>query len=149
MKNIFAELYQQHKEIKSRFEAAKAQGDNARIEQARADHHILREGIEAKGVDFSIIYNLYEKAMDAGNEYIDICEVYQYSNEAALIANLREYGITAFTFSSAWSSAVKSAWEFTLHGCTLQGMVQINSGYAGYNDEPEKRSAFLFKVEEV
>lgn len=28
-------------------------------------------------------------------------------------------------------------------------MVQINSNYTDYNDEPEKRSAFLFKVEEV
>ena len=149
MKNLFAELYQQHMTIKARYEAAKAQGDNAGIEQARADHHILSESIEAKGADFAILYGLYEKAMDAGNEYIDICEVYQYSNEAALIANLRQYGIAAFTFSSGWSSAVKSAWEFTQHGCTLQGMVQVNTGHTDFNDEPEKRGAFLFKVEEV
>lgn len=149
MKNIFADLYQQHKDLKARFEAAKAQADNAGMEQARADHRTFRDAIDANGSDFAILYGLYQDAMDAGNEYIDICEVYQYSNEAALIANFREYGITAFTFSSGWSSAIKSAWEFTQHGCTLQGMVQINSGYTDYNDEPEKRSAFLFKVEEV
>lgn len=149
MKDIFHDFYQQHKDLKARFEAAKEKGDKAAIEQVRADHQILEDSIEAKGVNFATIYSLYEKAMDAGNEHIDICEIYQYRNEAALIACFREYGIKAFTFSSTWSSAVESAWKFTQHGCSLQGMVQINSNYTDYNDEPEKRSAFLFKVEEV
>ena len=150
MKNNFAELYGQSEAIKARYQAAKAQNLEAGMEQARNEHQVFEESIQAKGAAFAQVYHLYEDAMEVGNRYIDLSEIHQYRDEAALIASLREYGVEAFTFSSGWSSAVSSAWAFVQNGCELAGMVEINSRNKAFaDDEYEKCPAYLFKVREV
>lgn len=150
MKNHFAELYEQSEGIKARYQAAKAQNLEAGMEQARNEHQAFEESIQAKGAAFAQVYHLYEDAMEVGNRYIDLSEIHQYRDEAALIASLREYGVEAFTFSSGWSSAVSSAWAFVQNGCELAGMVEINSRNKAFTgDEYEKCPAYLFKVREV
>lgn len=148
MTNTFASIYARHQEIKAEYEAAKAAGSEEDIAQAHSDHRALMDSVEATGKAFTRIYRMYEDAMDVGNDYIDLAEIREYQNEAELIAGFREYGIEAFTFSSNWSSAVDSAWAFTQNGCTLQGMVQINSQHKTFEgDGYEKKNAFLFKVQ--
>lgn len=148
MKNTFAGIYARHQKIKAQYKAAKAAGYEEGIAQARSDHRALMESVQATGQCFTSIYRLYENAMDVGNDLIDISDVHEYRDEAALIASFREYGIKAFTFSSDWSSAVDSAWAFTQSGFTLQGMTQINSQHKDFETgEYEKRNAFLFKVQ--
>ena len=148
MKNTFEALYQQHKEFKSLFQTAKAANDAEGMDKIRAERNALMESIEAKGAAFARIFDLYESAMDRGNEHIDISECYDYRDEAALIACFREYGIDTFTFSSGWSSAVESAWAFIQNGCTLMGMVEINAKTKNWEgDAYEKRHAYLFKVQ--
>lgn len=148
MKNTFEALYQQHKELKARFQTAKAANDAETMEQVRAERKALGESIEAESDAFDRIYDLYESARERGNEYIDISESYDYRDESSLIACLREYGIDAFTFSSRWSSAVESAWVFTKLGCTLMGMVEISSQTTNWNgDGYEKCHAYLFKIQ--
>lgn len=150
MKNQFEAIYAKETEIKARYQAAKVTNDELGMEQARTDHRALTAQIESAGKLYAMLYTLYEQAMNVGNTFIDLSECHQYQNEAELITGLREYGITAFTFSSGWSSAVESAWAFTQNGCTLQGMVQINSQHKVFmSDEYEKRAAFLFRVEGV
>lgn len=148
MKNTFEALYQQHKEFKALFQTAKAANDAEGMDKIRAERNALMESIEAKGAAFARIFDLYESAKDRGNDYIDICECYDYRDEAALIACFREYGIDTFTFSSGWSSAVESAWAFIQNGCTLMGMVEINAKTKNWEgDAYEKRHAYLFKVQ--
>ena len=148
MKNTFEALYQQHKEFKALFQTAKAANDAEGMDKIRTERNALMESIEAKGAAFARIFDLYESAMDRGNEHIDISECYDYRDEAALIACFREYGIETFTFSSGWSSAVESAWNFVKAGCTLMGMVEINSKTRNWDgDAYEKCHAYLFKVQ--
>ena len=148
MKNTFEAIFQQNEELKARFQNAKAAGDTELMNQIRADRNALVESIEAKGVTFARMYDFYEDAKQRGNEYIDISECYDYRDEAALIADFRECGIETFTFSSGWSSAVESAWAFIQNGCTLQGMIEINSKNRNWDgDSYEKRHAYLFKVQ--
>ena len=148
MKNTFEALYQQHKEFKALFQTAKVANDAEGMDKIRAERNALMESIEAKGAAFARIFDLYESAMDRGNEHIDISECYEYRNEAALITDFRECGIDTFTFSSSWSSAVESAWTFVKAGCTLMGMVEINSKTRNWDgDGYEKSHAYLFKVQ--
>lgn len=147
MMKDFEAIFNQHCELKDRYQSAKAANDTEAMDQIRAERNALDEAIEAKGADFARLYEMYESARERGNEHIDLCECYDYRDEAALIASFRKYGITAFTFSSGWSSAVKSAWAFLQNGCALAGMVEINSRCTRWDsDEYEKAPAYLFRV---
>ena len=64
-----------------------------------------------------------------------------------MIKTLRALGFRKFTFSSAWSSAVETAWLFIKNGCLLEGMVEIKSKHKDFEtDEYEKIHAYLFNL---
>lgn len=66
-----------------------------------------------------------------------------YTVEENALVKLEE----AFTFSSTWSSAVETAWLFQKAGCTLAGLIEINSQHkAIMSDEYEKAHGYLFKL---
>ena len=68
-----------------------------------------------------------------------------YDEVEGLVACMKKYGIEAFTFSSTWSSAVETAWLFQKAGCTLAGLIEINSQHKAFmSDEYEKAHAYLF-----
>ena len=114
------------------------------------EHRALNEKVAANGRAYARLYELYADARERGNDYIDLSEIYDYKDEAQLIADMREYGIEAFTFSSSWTQALESAWLFTQNGCTLEGMVEINDRCKVIlSDEYEKRHALMFRVQEV
>ena len=147
MMKDFEAIFNQHCELKTRYQKAKAANDAEAMDQVRTERNALDATVEAKGADFARLYDLYESNRERGNEHIDLCECYDYRDEAALIANFRKYGITAFTFSTSYSSAVKSAWAFLQNGCELAGMAEINSRCKRWDsDEYEKAPAYLFKV---
>ena len=119
------------------------------MEQARDEHRALNEKVAAHGRAYARLYELYADARERGNDYIDLSEIYDYRDEAQLIADMREYGIEAFTFSPSWTQALESAWLFTQNGCTLEGMVEINDRCKVIlSDEYEKRHALMFRVQE-
>ena len=147
MKKIFESFYQQIESLAVRYQNAKAVNDKESMEQIRAERNDIDTAIEAHGATFAWLYDFYEDARQRGNEHIDISECYDYRDEATLIKRFRECGIDAFTFSSGWSSAVESAWKFVKNGCTLMGIVEINSKCKTWDgDDYEKRHAYLFKV---
>ena len=147
MKNTFEAIYQQIEALKARFQTAKDEKNTEAMDQIRAERMALGKTIEGMGADYAVMYDYYEDARQRGNEHIDISECYEYRDEAALVASFRACGIDAFTFSSSWSSAVESAWAFTQNGCTLMGIVEINSKTKTWDgDGYEKRHAYLFKV---
>ena len=64
-----------------------------------------------------------------------------------LIACMRDNGIDHFTFSSGWSSAVETAWLFQQNGCTLEGLIEINSRHKHFfTGEQEKAHGYLFRL---
>ena len=90
---------------------------------------------------------VYEKARENQNMYIDFNEVIWDNEIQSIIKILRDNGIEKFTFSSTWTSAVKTAWLFTQNGCTLEGLTEINEGYEDFiTGKIKKAPAYLFKL---
>lgn len=147
MTNAFETYYQRHLLLMKIYNNAKENNNDEGMRIARENHAALTSEIEAQSKSFARVYRLYEEARERGNEYIDIKEAGEYTDEAKLIEMFRECGIERFTFSSTWSSAVKSAWEFTKNGCALVGIIEINSPYKEFmSDEYEKVPAYIFKI---
>ena len=142
-KNIFETTYAQMQELKKAYEAA---GDEAGKEKARAGHHALMEGIEGLGAGACRIWREYETARENGNDRLDISEVVWEKDVESLISCMRENGISEFTFSSGWSSAVETAWLFTQNGCELAGLIEVNGSMNYFAGEHEKKHGYLFRV---
>lgn len=144
MMNIFEEAYRGIKEAKKAYAAAtnEAQQDAARViyKQATAKLDGLN-GPEKR------IWSAYETAKDCGNEYLDLNDTIRDNEVEGLVTCMKEYGIEAFTFSSTWSSAVETAWLFQKAGCTLAGLIEINSQHKAFmSDEYEKAHGYLFRL---
>lgn len=145
--NSFAKDYEKEQEIVAAFNAAKASGDEAGMQAARDAHHCLVSEIETKGRAYCRLYREYETAMECGNTYLDLHDVIWDKDVEELIACMKENGIFRFTFSSTWSSAVETAWLFQKAGCTLEGLVEINSQHKAFmSEEYEKAHGYLFGV---
>lgn len=145
MNKRFEELYRRNEELDERYEANK--GNEQECEKIREDYHALCDEINSEGEFFGWAYKLYESMKDRGNTYIDVDELNDDRKVAGLINAFRENGIQFFTFSSGWSSSVETAWELTKNGCTLCGMMEINSKHKGFMDDKyEKAHGYLFKV---
>ena len=147
MANQFAEEYAQSIANLIRYNAAKASNDEAAIQEVVKAHRELEAHIEAKGTAYAHLYSKYESAQERGNALIDWDEVIQDKDVSSFVANLREYGIEKFVFSSTWSSAVETAWLFQQNGCKLEGLVEINGRVKGIcSDEREKIHGYLFSL---
>ena len=134
-------------QIKTRYDEAESQKNTEGMEAARKSYQELIKKIKERGKNYEKVFKLYEAAAERGNDYIDLNDVIWDKEVAGLIASLRENGIEHFTFSSTWSSTVETAWLFTKNGCTLKGMVQINSAYKAIaSEEYERIPAYLFEV---
>lgn len=134
-------------QIKARYDEARAKENTAGMEAARESHRKLSERIEKRGERYTKVYRLYESAAERGNEYIDLNDVIWDKDVEDLISSLRENGVEYFTFSATWSSTVETSWLFLKNGCTLEGMVEINSQFKAFgNEEYEKIPAYLFAV---
>ena len=116
-------------------------------EKVRADYKAWADRIEAKGRDYADTFRIYKDARDNGNSRLDINEPYQTRDIPKLIANLKAYGITEFTYSSTWSSAIEASWEFLQNGCELAGMTEVFVGYTKFmSDEKETKPAYIFRI---
>lgn len=142
-KNIFETTYAQMQELKKAYEAA---GDEAGKEKVRAGHRALMEGIEGLGAAACRIWREYENARENGNARLDISDVVWEKDVESLISCMRENGISEFTFSSGWSSAVETAWLFTQNGCELAGLIEVNGSMNYFAGEHEKKHGYLFRV---
>lgn len=134
-------------QIKARYDKAEKQNNTEGMEAARKSYQQLSERIEKQGASYVKVYRLYEDAVERGNEYIDLNDAIWEKDVADLIQNLRENGVDHFTFSSTWSGAVEIAWLFTQNGCTLEGLVEINSRFTDtFTGEREKVHGYLFAI---
>ena len=144
MMNIFEETYRGIQEAKKAYDAAV---DEEGQDAARALYKKASEKLDGLSKTELRIWRDYEISKDCGNEYLDINDMVNDEAVEDLIACMREYGIEAFTFSSTWSSAVETAWLFQKAGCTLAGLIEINSHHKAFmSDEYEKAHGYLFTV---
>ncbi len=143
-KNIFEEAYRGIQEAKKAYDAA---ADEAGQDAARAIYKQATESLEGLSQTELRIWRDYEISKDCGNKYLDINDTVSGEAVEDLIACMREYGIEAFTFSSTWSSAVETAWLFQKAGCSLEGLIEINSQHKAFmSDEYEKAHGYLFRI---
>ncbi len=145
--NNFAAEYRNYKEIEARYYAARDAKNDAEVEAARTEARTLLDGIEGKGKDYARTYEEYKDAQEHGNDCIDLHDNIWDEHVEPLIERLRSFGIDRFTFSSTWSSAVKTAWLFTENGCRLEGLIQINGSWDPLEGEYEKVPAYLFSIQ--
>ena len=144
MMNIFEEAYRGIQEAKKAYAAAT---NEAQQDAARAIYKQATAKLDGLNSTEKRIWSAYETAKDLGNEYIDLDDTIRDDEVDRLLNCMKEYGITAFTFSSTWSSAVETAWLFQKAGCTLAGLIEINSQHKDFmSDEYEKAHGYLFKL---
>ena len=144
MMNIFEEAYRGIQEAKKAYAAAT---NTAEQDAARALYKQVTTKLDGLSSTEQRIWSAYETAKDCGNEYIDLNDTIREDEVEGLVACMKKYDIEAFTFSSTWSSAVETAWLFQKTGCTLAGLIEINSQHKAFmSDEYEKAHGYLFKV---
>lgn len=144
MMNIFEETYRGIQEAKKAYAAATS---TAEQDAARAIYKQATAKLDGLSSTEQRIWSAYETAKDCGNEYIDLNDTINDDAVEGLVACMKKYGIEAFTFSSTWSSAVEIAWLFQKAGCTLAGLIEINSQHKAFmSDEYEKAHGYLFKL---
>lgn len=139
--------YDRFEELKKAYDEAKNTDDENGMKTAKAAYKELLDSVHEKGEEYCFMSRLYNEMRERGNKCIDISEPYQYEDAGKLIGRLKDFGFECFTFSSTWSGALETAWEFTQSGCTMDGMVEISgSSKAIMSDDYEKVHAFLFKL---
>lgn len=144
MMNIFEEAYRRIQEAKKAYAAATSEDEK---DAARAIYKQATAKLDSLSSTEKRIWSAYETARDCGNEYLDLNDTIRDDEVEGLVACMKEYGIAAFTFSSTWSSAVETAWLFQKAGCTLAGLIEINSQHKAFmSDEYEKAHGYLFKL---
>ena len=145
MKNRFEEDYRVAKGLERRYQEATTEEERQAVREEYTEWESNMETIETE--EYRMLFRLYSDAKERGNEHIDFSDPQQYSDTKNLVDAMRTHEIECFTFSSGWSSAVETAWEFLQVGCTLEGMVKINGPHKMIlSEEYEKRPAYLFKV---
>lgn len=144
MMNIFEEAYRGIQEAKKAYATAT---NTTEQDVARAIYKQATAKLDGLSSTEQHIWSAYKTAKDCGNEYIDLNDTIRDDEVEGLVACMKKYGIEAFTFSSTWSSAVETAWLFQKAGCTLAGLIEINSQHKAFmSDEYEKAHGYLFKV---
>ena len=144
MMNIFEEAYKGIQEAKKAYAAAT---NTAEQDAARAIYKQATAKLDGLSNIEKRIWSAYETAKDCGNEYLDLNDTIRDDTVEDLVVCMKECGIEAFTFSSTWSSAVETAWLFQKAGCSLAGLIEINSQHRAFmSDEYEKAHGYLFKL---
>lgn len=141
--NNFENDYAREQELYISFDKAE-ENEKAEI---RKTHDALWKEITAKGEDYIKLYKLYSETKERENDYIDLSDVVWDRDVKPLIESFRKFGISKFTFSSTWSSAVETAWLFQKNGCKLEGLVEINGRHKDFmSKEYEKVHGYLFSL---
>lgn len=147
MLELMKKYYEQVEAIKSAYDAANEQNDEAGKVAAREAYQSWKDKVIAEGEDFWRVFKMYKNAKERGNEHIDLHEVIWDKDVPKLIERLRKAGIQKFTFSSTWSGTVETAWLFLQNGCKLEGMAEINGTCQAFmSEEYERVPAYVFSI---
>lgn len=146
--NELLAIYKREQELKAAYLKAKEAEDAAGMQEARDKHEAVMNHLEEQGREFCWAYRLFEDQQERGNAYIDLHDAMQDTKIPVYIETLRKLGFKNFTFSSTWSGAVETAWIFMNCGCSLKGIIEINSQYKNFMGEGyEKAHGYLFSID--
>ena len=139
-------LYAIHRslsDIRDKYEIASIKNDSSYdLDWLCKKFEELEDSINQEGKVFAYVFRAYFISMNDDNEYINFRENLDSKLVPELVDCLRENGVEYFTFSSGWSSALDTAWNFTQNGCTILGTTEVV--HLG-----DKEKALLFKVEKA
>ena len=142
---MLVRFYERHEELERKLDAAENDGNTRAIEACQKSHQELLEEVRAEGEAFGDMMRLYSEMKQQGNSRLDLSGTYRKPEEVIRI--FRDFGVTEFTFSSTWSSAIQTSWAFTHLGCTLKGMTEVHGTKRDFQTgEYEKVPAFLFSL---
>ena len=142
---MLVRFYERHEELERKLDAAENDGNTRAIEACQKSHQELLEEVRAEGETFGDMMRLYSEMKQQGNSRLDLSGTYRKPEEVIRI--FRDFGVTEFTFSSTWSSAIQTSWAFTQLGCTLKGMTEVHGTKRDFQTgEYEKVPAFLFSL---
>jgi hypothetical protein len=140
--------YRRYEEADAAYTKADMEHDEAAVKEAREAYHKLLEEVRAKGKDYSFMMRLYSDMKKRHNDYIDMDGT--YDDEEKIIGIFRDFGVKAFTFTSTWSSALESAWNYQKAGTKVDGMIEVNGNqkisFGSDEVEFEKKHGFLFTL---
>lgn len=71
------------------------------------------------------LYWAYHTSKRLGTEYLVLDDVKWTKEIAPIVKECREYGIKQLAFTSTWSGAINTIWEFVKNGCTVEGMKEV------------------------
>ena len=142
---MLVRFYERHEELERKLDAAENDGNTRAIEACQKGHQELLEEVRAEGEAFGDMMRLYSEMKQQGNSRLDLSGTYRKPEEVIRI--FRDFGVTEFTFSSTWSSAIQTSWAFTQLGCTLKGMTEVHGTKRDFQTgEYEKVPAVLFSL---
>lgn len=142
---MLEKFYERHEELEKKLDAAENDGNTKAMEACQKAHQELLEEVRAEGETFGDMMRLYSEMKQQGNSRLDLSGTYRKPEEVIRI--FREFGVTEFTFSSTWSSAIQTSWAFTQLGCTLKGMTEVHGSNRDFKTgEYKKVPAFLFTI---
>lgn len=143
---IMADL-EKYRKIEMAYNTAKKNNDNSKASHLlSAAQQFLRE-TAGKGKFYEWALKLLDTAKRRGNSHIDVETNISEDDANGLIVCFRENGVKTFTFSAEHSGAIETAWFFTRKGCTMDGVVEINTWDTNiFISDHEKSYAYLFQV---
>lgn len=90
--------YTKMQEIKAAYDTARTQENTEGMEAARDAHQALMAEVESRGGSYEKVFQLYEDAMERGNEYIDLRDVIWDKDVAGLMSSLRKTELSILPF---------------------------------------------------
>lgn len=95
------------------------------LEQAKNEGN---EFFRNHGINLTLFW-AYRNSQRVGNELIDFSDAIWEADIEPTVTLLRNEGIREFTISSSFSSLITILAAFEKHGCTMNGLTEVNATY--------------------
>ena len=97
------------------------------------------------------LYWAYHTSKQLGSDDLVLDDVKWTKEVAPIVKECREYGIKQIAFTSTWSGAINTIWEFVQNGCTVEGMREVTIDRQTIDPKTnqiiqEKAPAFIIKI---
>ena len=135
-------FYNELKNLRNRFNEATTEEEK---DQLRAEYKELDARIREKGEGFAWVFRLYEESLEKENSRLDLGQDCIWDKDIPmLLKGLEEAEIKEFTFSSRWSSANETAFEFCKAGWKVTGMTLVNTYKKAFEEGYAQEPAYIF-----
>ena len=135
-------FYNELKNLRNRFNEATTEEEK---DQLRAEYKELDARIREKGEGFAWVFRLYEESLEKENSRLDLGQDCIWDKDIPmLLKGLEDTGIKEFTFSSRWSSANETAFEFCKAGWKVTGMTLVNTYKKAFEEGYAQEPAYIF-----